>query len=99
MTLSFWLIRLDNLFVALDTVYSVGRTPIDVFRAWGSAPQFFLSYILPIAFFAAMPVKALFGRANSAHLIIAGPALAVFFLSVSALFWSYATRSYSSASS
>lgn len=99
MTLSFWLIRLDNLFVALDTIYSIARTPIDVFKAWGQAPQFFLTYLLPIAFFAAMPVKALFGRPHLIETLIAGPIIAIIFLSISILFWNYATRVYSSASS
>lgn len=99
MTLSFWLVRLDNLFVALDTVYSMARTPIDVFRAFGPAAPFFLTYILPIAFFASLPVKALFERGVGAGMLLTGMGLAAGLFLVSALFWRYATRVYSSASS
>jgi ABC-2 type transport system permease protein len=99
MTLSFWLIRVENLFVALDTVYSMGRTPIDVFRAFGPVAPFILTYILPIAFFAAMPVKALFGRLPLADVMLGGAAISAFFFACSVMFWRYATRSYASASS
>lgn len=99
MTLSFWLVRVDNLFVGLETVFSIARTPIDIFRAWGALPRFFLTYILPLAFLAAMPVKALFGHIDQGRTLAAGVGLAGLFFTLSAVFWRYATRSYSSASS
>ena len=98
MTLSFWLVRLDNLFVALDTIFSMGRTPVAVFRAFGPGAQFFLTYILPLAFLAGVPVQALTGRLTSAALLI-GPLLAGGFFLAATLFWRHATRAYSSASS
>ena len=98
MTLSFWLVRLDNLFVALDTVFGLARTPTDVFRAFGRAAPFLLTYVLPLAFLATVPVRALSG-ALSAPLLVAGPGLALAFLAASVLFWRFATRAYSSASS
>lgn len=99
MTLSFWLVRLDNLFVGLETVFSIGRTPIDVFRAWGRAPQFFLTYVLPLAFLAAMPTKTLFHHLSPAPTLLAAVGLTAAFLALSAAFWNCATRAYSSASS
>jgi len=99
MTLSFWLIRVENLFIILDTFYSMARTPIDVFRAFGRAPQFFLTYVIPIAFFAAMPVKALFGRLTDASIMVSAVGLSVVFFVLSTLFWRYACRNYASASS
>ena len=98
MTLCFWLVRLDNLFVALETVFGIARTPIDVFRAFGPGAQFFLTYILPLAFLASVPVQALSNRLLSPALLV-GPLLAAAFFLASALFWRHATRSYSSASS
>jgi ABC-2 type transport system permease protein len=98
MTLAFWLVRLDNLFVALDTVFGISRTPIGVFRAFGPGAQFFLTYILPLAFLAAVPVQALTQRLLTPALL-AGPLLAAAFFALSVLFWRHATRSYSSASS
>ena len=99
MTLSFWLVRIENLFILLETGFSLARTPIDVYRAIGQAPQFLLTYVIPIAFLAAMPVKALFGHLTDASTLIAGPSIALAFFVLSVLFWRYATRSYSSASS
>lgn len=98
MTLSFWLVRVENLYVALETVTSLARTPIDVFRAFGRGAEFFLTYILPLAFLAALPVKALFGQITSG-VITVGFCLAVGLFTLAAAFWSYAVRSYSSASS
>lgn len=98
MTLSFWLVRLDNLFVALDTVFGVSRTPIDVFRAFGPGAQFFLTYVLPLAFLAAVPVQAL-TRPLLTPALLAGPLMAAGFFGLSVLFWRHATRAYSSASS
>jgi ABC-2 type transport system permease protein len=99
MTLSFWLVRIENLFVLLETGFSLARTPIDVFRAFGRLPQFVLTYVVPVAFLAAMPVKALFGHLNDASTMLAGVGLAALFFTLSVLFWRYATRSYASASS
>lgn len=99
MTLSFWLVRIENLFVLLETGFSLARTPIDVFRTFGPAPIFVFTYIFPVAFLAAMPVKALFGRLTNASTMAVGLGLAIAFFTLSALFWRYATRSYTSASS
>ena len=98
MTLCFWLVRLDNLFVALDTVFSVARTPTTVFRAFGPGAQFFLTFVLPLAFLATVPVQALSGALAPAFLLV-GPLLAGAFFLASVLFWQHATRVYSSASS
>lgn len=98
MTLSFWLVRVENLYVALETVASMARTPVDVFRAFGRGAQFFLTYIIPLAFLAAVPVKTLFQRATPAE-IGAGASLAAILFIASRLFWKFAVRSYSSASS
>lgn len=99
MTLSFWLIRLDNLMVLSDTVFQIARTPIDIFGAFGPLPRFLLTYVLPLAFIATMPVKVLFERLDPA--VTAGSAVGIAALCFicSALFWRYATRAYSSASS
>ena len=98
MTLSFWLVRVENLYVALETVASIARTPIDVFRAFGPGAQFFLTYVLPLAFLAALPVKALFDKIGPGE-IIAGVLISTLLFAASCLFWRCAVRSYSSASS
>ncbi|HEX5323337.1 MAG TPA: ABC-2 family transporter protein, partial [Capsulimonadaceae bacterium] len=101
MTIAFWLVRLDNLMVLADTVFQIARTPVDIFTSFGPLPPFILTYVLPLAFLAAMPVKALFGTLQSptGDVILTAFGLAAGFLLASILLWSKATRSYSSASS
>ncbi len=99
MTLSFWLIRLDNLMVLADTAFQIGRTPIDIFSAFGPTAKFILTYILPLAFIAAMPVKVLFAHADPWSTAGLSVAVAVLFFIAAAAFWRYGARSYASASS
>jgi ABC-2 type transport system permease protein len=98
MTLSFWLVKLDNLMVLADTVYGIARNPIEVWSAFGPLPRILLTYVLPLAFFATMPVHALFG-APPAPILLSAAALTATFLTASILFWNFATKNYSSASS
>jgi ABC-2 type transport system permease protein len=99
MTTAFWLVRLDNLMVLADTMFSIARTPIEIFRRFGPAAPFVFTYLIPLAFLASIPVKELFGRVALLPAMTASLCLSVCFLVVSALFWRYATRSYASASS
>jgi ABC-2 type transport system permease protein len=99
MTLSFWLVRLDNLMVLADTVFQVARQPVDIFRVFGLVPRFILTYIVPLAFLAGVPVRALFHRDAAIPTLLTAMALAGLFFTFSVLFWNHATRSYSSASS
>ena len=99
MTFAFWFVRLDNLIVLANTVFGVARNPIDIWAVFGSMPRFFLTYILPLAFLASMPVRALFSTVPLGQTLLAALGLTAFFLAASVLFWRRATRSYSSASS
>jgi ABC-2 type transport system permease protein len=99
MTFSFWLIRLDNLMVLGDTVFGIARTPIDIFAKLGPAAVYVLSYVIPLAFLAALPVKELFGVGAVWPVVAQAILLAAAFLAAATLFWRYATRVYSSASS
>jgi len=95
MTLSFWLVRIDNLSALTDTVVFVGRYPPDIFPR---VLNFGLTFVLPLAFIAAVPTKALLGTLGPG-MVAAGLAIAAGFLLAAALFWRYATRAYTSASS
>jgi len=99
MTTAFWLVRLDNLMILGDMMFSIARTPIDIFRRLGVGVFFTLTYILPLAFIAALPVKTLFGQLPAEQILLEGVALSALFLTASIAFWRYATRAYSSASS
>ena len=95
MTLAFWLVRVENLAVLTDTVFSVGRYPIDVFRGWGRT---LFTYLIPVAFVASFPARALFGKAPASWLW-AGAVIAGVLLWASVRFWSFGLRNYSSAGS
>lgn len=95
MTLSFWLVRIDNLIFLADTVFYVGRYPIDIFGGW---MRIFLTYVIPIAFIASIPTQTLLGRGEG-WWPPAATLLAVIFFVASALFWRFGLRYYGSASS
>ena len=95
MTLSFWFIRVDNLAVLSDVIFGVGRYPIDIFRRW--VWRLFV-YVIPLAYVASFPARALFGRLPGGFLAL-GAVLAAFFLAAAVAFWRFGLRSYASASS
>lgn len=96
MTLSFWLVRLDNLSALTDSVVFIARYPPDIFPR---LLQFFVSYIIPIAFVASVPASVLLGKRAMLPALLLGGTVAVVFLTLAASFWRYATRAYTSASS
>ncbi|MDM7462004.1 MAG: ABC-2 family transporter protein [bacterium] len=95
MTLSIWLVRVENLWVLSDVFAQIGRFPTDVFER---ALRRVFTYILPIAFLATIPTKALLGKVSAGFLVFALVWSVVFFVA-GRLFWKFALRSYTSASS
>lgn len=95
MTLSFWLVRLDNLTALADTVVFIARYPTSIFGKWLAG---FFTYVLPLAFLGAVPALAL-KEGVRAWWLVAAVLVAGVFLAAASAFWRYATRSYSSASS
>jgi ABC-2 type transport system permease protein len=95
MTLSIWLVRVENLWVLSEVFAQIGRFPTDVFDA---VLRRLFTYVLPVAFLATIPAKALLGKASGAFLLFAA-AWAFSFFVASRLFWRFALRSYTSASS
>lgn len=95
MTLSFWLIRIENLAVFSDTLFDMARYPADIYQGW--ARRLFV-YALPLVLVASFPTQALFGNLPTQWLIIS-PALAAAFFLASLAFWRIGIRAYSSASS
>lgn len=94
-TLAFWFVRVDNFTEIFGTFYEAGRFPISVYR--GSL-RFILTFIVPIAFLTTFPAATLLGVLSRAYVFGAVGMAAVLFY-VSARFWRYAIRFYSSASS
>jgi ABC-2 type transport system permease protein len=95
MTFSFWLVQIDNLDVLFYSLFETARYPVAFFRGFARA---LLTFVFPVAFVTTFPAEALLGRADP-RLLPVGLALAALALLASSLFWNYAVRHYSSASS
>jgi ABC-2 type transport system permease protein len=94
-TFSFWLVQIDNLDILFYSLFETARYPVGFFKG---LLRTLLIFAFPVAFATTFPVQALLGKADL-HLLPAGLALAIVALSATHLFWNYAVRHYSSASS
>jgi ABC-2 type transport system permease protein len=94
-SMSFWVVRLDNLTFLLGSIFDVARWPIQVFRGlW----RYVFTFIIPVAVMTTFPAMALLGR-GSTRLTLATLGGAVLMLAISRLVWRTAIRNYTSASS
>jgi len=94
-TLAFWFVRVDNFAEIFWTFYEAGRFPVYVYRG---PLRFVLTFIVPIAFLTTFPAATLLGQLSRSY-IIGAVIMATSLFYVSARFWRYAIRFYSSASS
>jgi len=94
-TLSFWLAQVDTLDTLFYSLFETARYPVSFFKGVIRA---LLTFAVPVAFATTFPAQALLGRADP-RLLPLGLALATGALVVTHLFWRYAVRHYSSASS
>lgn len=94
-TVSVWAVKLEAVAVIFDPMMQIARFPVDMYpqRARG-----FLTLVLPVAFLTTYPTRALLGQSTTSMLILA-PLFALILLFASRLFFNFALRSYSSASS
>jgi ABC-2 type transport system permease protein len=95
MTTAVWFVRVDNLWVLGDLAIALARYPIDIFDA---AAKAVLTFVVPLAFLATVPVRVLSGTPNAVWLAL-GVAWAAVFLILARWFWRFALRYYTSASS
>lgn len=93
-TLSFWFIRIENIFVIFQTMYSAGRWPIGIYPYW---LKFILTFVVPIAFAVTVPAEALTGRIVQDTLIL-DVVVTVGMLVASRTFWRIGLRNYAGAS-
>ncbi len=94
-TCSFWLVQISTIDTLFYNFFEAGRYPVSFFHGLLRA---LLTFVVPVAFATTFPSEALLGRVNH-WLLPAGVLLAVFGLVAVHLFWNYAVRHYSSASS
>lgn len=94
-TLCFWLTQIEELEQLFDTMATSGRYPTTIFHG-GLRAIFF--YVIPMAFVATFPVSVLLHKSGG-ELVVVGFVVATIFFLISQLFWNFALRHYSSASS
>lgn len=94
-TTAFWFVQLENVMELLFTFYEAGRFPVSIFPNW---VRLLLTFVVPIAFITTVPASVLIGRMSGLFVLYAMGITAVLF-TLCILFWQYAVRHYSSASS
>ncbi len=94
-TLTMWFTRLSNLTEFMFTITGTARYPSEMTRQLGS---FMFLFFLPLTLIITVPAKVFLGRLEMWEIIFL-PLLALVFLRISRIFWKFALRSYTSASS
>lgn len=92
---SIWFVKIYNVTEVLRGLLEAGRYPM---VAYPAAYRFFFTFVVPVAFLTTIPAEAMLGRSNAPWLLGAG-ILATSLLVISKLFWQFALRFYTSASS
>jgi ABC-2 type transport system permease protein len=93
-SLSFWLVRVENLLEIFQSMYQAGRWPVSLYPGW---LRFALTFIVPVAFATTIPAEALTGRLGAPTLLEAF-GLAVLLSALARLIWRLGLRHYSGAS-
>ncbi len=90
-----WTVKLESVAVVFDPLMQMARFPVDVYpRSW----QWALTFIVPVAFLTTFPTNALLGR-GALWLLPTAFGLAAVLMLIVSLFFNFALRFYSSASS
>jgi ABC-2 type transport system permease protein len=92
---SIWFVKIYNVTEVLRGLLEAGRYPM---VAYPAAYRFFFTFVVPVAFLTTVPAEAMLGRTQTIWLVGSG-ALGLGLLLTSAIFWRFALRFYTSASS
>lgn len=93
-TLSFWLVRVENILVIFQSMYEAGRWPITLYPRW---LRFALTFLVPVAFAVTVPAEALTGRLTLVTALIAVAGASLIF-AVSRAFWKLGLKHYTGTS-
>jgi ABC-2 type transport system permease protein len=93
-TISFWFIRIENIFMIFHSLYDAARWPVTIYPGWLQAA---LTFLVPVTFAVTVPAEALVGRLRPEYLALT-IGLALVLLVVSRLFWRVGVRHYAGAS-
>ncbi len=94
-TTSIWFVKVWNATEVLRATLVAGRYPVS---AYPSILRFLFTVILPITFLTTVPAQSVLGM-SSISMTLSSLFLASIFFSISRIFWSFALRFYTSASS
>ena len=94
-SVSFRVVKVDNLSYLFISIFDAGRWPIDVFKG---ALRLIFTVVFPLALMTTYPAQALLGKLTSAHALLAGTG-GLAFAAITRLVWKRALRAYTSASS
>lgn len=92
---SIWFVKIYNVTEVLRGLLDAGRYPI---VAYPAIYRVFFTFIIPVAFLTTIPAEAMLGQTRWFWVIGSG-CLAITLLIISGLFWRFALRFYTSASS
>ncbi len=92
---SIWFVKIYNVTEVLRGLIEAGRYPM---VAYPAAYRFFFTFIVPVAFLTTIPAEVLLGRSHLGW-VVGSAGLAAGSLVISNLFWRFALRFYTSASS
>jgi ABC-2 type transport system permease protein len=92
---SIWFVKIYNVTEVLRGFLEAGRFPM---VAYPTAYRFFFTFVIPVAFLTTVPSETLLGRGEIIWILGAG-ILAGSLLLISRIFWRFALRFYTSASS
>ena len=92
---SIWFVKIYNVTEVLRGLLEAGRYPM---VAYPTAYRFFFTFVVPVAFLTTVPAEAMLGRVQGVWVIGAG-LLALGLLFATSVFWRFALRFYTSASS
>jgi ABC-2 type transport system permease protein len=92
---SIWFVKIYNVTEVLRGLMEAGRFPM---VAYPAAYRFFFTFVVPVAFLTTVPAEAMLGRSPVVWVVGAG-ILALGLLLASVIFWRFALRFYTSASS
>jgi ABC-2 type transport system permease protein len=92
---SIWFVKIYNVTEVLRGLLEAGRYPM---AAYPVAYRFFFTFVVPVAFLTTVPADTLLGRGEISW-VLGGGVLAIALFFASCLFWKFALRFYTSASS
>ncbi len=92
---SIWFVKIYNVTEVLRGLVEAGRYPI---AAYPAAYRVFFTFVVPVAFLTTVPAEAMLNRGETSWLFGSG-LLAIALLYASRIFWQFALRFYTSASS